>query len=77
MKREFFSCQEAFDILGNLVESQVDFSEASKGTKGKVIRSAQRDWDKWTAVVEWQLPDRTEQRWFSKDEYKKFLREIG
>ena len=75
MKREYFTRQEAFDKIGVDVEYLVEFADVPKGTKGKVTRAFQRDWDSWAIAVEWELSE-AKPRWFTKDEFRKFLREI-
>jgi hypothetical protein len=79
MDREHFSRQEALAKIGLTIESSVEFADAPKGTSGKVTRAAQIDWDKWTVVVDWDLPQTRVQsnHWFTKFEYRKFLQEVA
>jgi hypothetical protein len=56
MQRTFFTCQEARNKIGHLVEAMTDFPSVPKGSRGKVARAQRRANDQWLICVEWDLP---------------------
>ena len=78
--RNYFSREAAQALIGQHIRSLVEFSGVPKGTTGKVIRADKTAYeDSYNVGIEWDLPYRHKPLvdWFSRDEYYRFLEEIG
>ena len=56
MQRTYFTDAEARTEVGRIVEALSDFPSVPKGSTGTVFKVKQYETDKWTALVEWDLP---------------------
>jgi hypothetical protein len=56
VERTYFTDAEARTEVGNIVEALSDFPSVPKGSKGTVVKVKRYAKDKWTALVEWDLP---------------------
>ncbi len=71
---------EARRLVGQVFESQVEFSRVPKGTRGKVVEIDQMG-DGWDLVIEWGLPIRMPSGqglhdWFSREEMERFMQRV-
>ena len=73
---ESFTESEAHDLVGQVFESDVYFSNVYKGMRGKIIDARKRQDGSVVIVVKWDLPNRTEPliSWFTKSEIRRFGR---
>jgi hypothetical protein len=73
-----FTKHEAETIIGRRIKTNVDFSGVPKGTFGRVVRADDDGRGGYSVGIEWTMQrSRPLVDWFTKDEYKRFLEEIG
>ena len=77
MARVYFSQEEAQTLVGRHLENRRAFSGVPSGTEG-IVRRASSTSQGFTVAIEWQLGGQGKPLldWFSRDEYRRYLKEI-
>lgn len=77
---KYFSHKEAESLIGKRIRTNMEFAGVPKGTGGFVVRADRSaSDDKYDVGIQWELPNELKPLvdWFSRDEYYRFLEEIG
>jgi hypothetical protein len=70
-----FTQSEAQGLIGRSFEASVPFSGVRQGSRGLVTEALDAD-DHWNVLIEWNLPGRPSQGWFTKFELQHYMREV-